>query len=107
MEKSPVVAVKDSRDRPLERAMSRHQYSGDALIEVLHTAKELYGYLSPEHLKTIARKLRLPSSRVLDVASFYHCLFARTQRRTHLGQMPLVIAVRTRCGELLDRVERG
>jgi len=56
----------------LERAMSRHQYSGDALIEVLHTAQELYGYLAPERLKTIARKLRLPPSRVLGVASFYH-----------------------------------
>ena len=36
--------------------MSRHQYSGDALIEVLHTAQELYGFLSPELLKTIAQQ---------------------------------------------------
>jgi bidirectional [NiFe] hydrogenase diaphorase subunit len=56
----------------LERAMSRHQYSGDALIEVLHTAQELFGFLSPPLLKTIAHKLRLPPSRVLGVASFYH-----------------------------------
>lgn len=52
--------------------MSRHHYSGDALIEVLHTAQELYGYLSPELLKTIAHKLKLPPSRVLGVATFYH-----------------------------------
>jgi bidirectional [NiFe] hydrogenase diaphorase subunit len=52
--------------------MSRHQYSGDALIEVLHTAQELFGFLSPPLLKTIAHKLRLPPSRVLGVASFYH-----------------------------------
>ena len=38
--------VKDNREKLLERAMSRHQYSGDALIEVLHTAQELYGFLS-------------------------------------------------------------
>jgi len=50
----------------------RHQYSGDALIEVLHTAQELFGFLSPPLLKTIAHKLRLPPSRVLGVASFYH-----------------------------------
>jgi bidirectional [NiFe] hydrogenase diaphorase subunit len=56
----------------LERAMSRYQYSGDALIEVLHTAQELFGFLSPPLLKTIAHKLRLPPSRVLGVASFYH-----------------------------------
>jgi hypothetical protein len=28
-------AIKDNRDKLLERAMSRHQYSGDSLIEVL------------------------------------------------------------------------
>jgi len=56
----------------LERAMSRHHYSGDALIEVLHTAQELYGFLTPELLKTIAQKLKLPPSRVLGVATFYH-----------------------------------
>ncbi len=66
------AAVRDNREKFLERAMSRHHYSGDALIEVLHTAQELYGYLTPELLKTIARKLKLPPSRVLGVATFYH-----------------------------------
>jgi len=72
---SPVVppaAVKDNREKMLERAMSRHGYSGSALIEVLHTAQELFGYLSPVLLKTIAHKLKLPPSRVLGVATFYH-----------------------------------
>jgi bidirectional [NiFe] hydrogenase diaphorase subunit len=68
----PAAPVKDNREKLLERAMSRYQYSGDALIEVLHTAQELFGFLSPPLLKTIAHKLRLPPSRVLGVASFYH-----------------------------------
>jgi bidirectional [NiFe] hydrogenase diaphorase subunit len=68
----PKPAVKDNREKLLERAMKRHHYSGDALIEVLHTAQELYGYLTPELLKSIARKLKLPPSRVLGVATFYH-----------------------------------
>ena len=65
-------AAKDNRTKLLERAMSRHHYSGDALIEVLHTAQELYGFLTPNLLKMIARKLRLPPSRVLGVVTFYH-----------------------------------
>ena len=72
MQATPSPAVKDNRDKLLERAMARHQYSGDALIEVLHTAQELFGFLSPPLLKTVAHKLRLPPSRVLGVASFYH-----------------------------------
>jgi bidirectional [NiFe] hydrogenase diaphorase subunit len=68
----PAAPAKDNREKLLERAMSRYQYSGDALIEVLHTAQELFGFLSPPLLKTVAHKLRLPPSRVLGVASFYH-----------------------------------
>jgi bidirectional [NiFe] hydrogenase diaphorase subunit len=67
----PQIPNEDA-DKLLDRAMARHQYSGDALIEVLHTAQQLYGYLSPPLLKTIARKLRLPPSKVLGVATFYH-----------------------------------
>jgi bidirectional [NiFe] hydrogenase diaphorase subunit len=56
----------------LERVMARHHYAGDALIEILHAAQQLYGYLSTPLLKEIARKLRLPPSKVLGVATFYH-----------------------------------
>lgn len=69
-------------EKMLERAMARHQYSSDALIEMLHAAQQLYGYLSPALLKTIARKLKLPPSRVLGVATFYH-LFRVTPCRKH------------------------
>ena len=61
------VSSRDSREKMLERAMSRRHYAGDALIEVLHTAQEFYGFLTPDLLKTIARKLRLPPSRVLGL----------------------------------------
>jgi bidirectional [NiFe] hydrogenase diaphorase subunit len=59
-------------DKLLDRAIARYQSSGDALIEVLHVAQQLYGYLSRPLLKTIARRLRLPPSKVLGVATFYH-----------------------------------
>ena len=65
-------AVKDNRTKLLERAMSRQGYASHALIEVLHTAQELFGFLSPDLLKEVARKLKLPPSRVLGVATFYN-----------------------------------
>lgn len=52
--------------------MKRHQYLPDALIEVLHKAQELFGYISPELLRSIAHDLKLPPSRVYGVATFYH-----------------------------------
>ena len=86
------AAVKDNREKLLERAMSRHQYAGDALIEVLHTAQELYGFLSPGRMRTIAHKLRLPPSRVLGVASFYH-FFSLQPKREHT----MVVCIGTAC----------
>ena len=52
--------------------MKRYQYQSDALIEVLHKAQELFGYLSPDLLQLVARSLDLPLSQVYGVATFYH-----------------------------------
>ena len=89
---SPPAAAKDNREKLLERAMSRHQYSGAALIEVLHTAQELFGYLSSPLLKTIARKLKLPPSRVLGVATFYHFFSLKPK-----GEHTFVVCIGTAC----------
>lgn len=72
MTETAPVAPNVDREKLLENVMARHHYTGDSLIEVLHAAQQLYGYLSPPILKEIARKLRLPPSKVLGVATFYH-----------------------------------
>jgi bidirectional [NiFe] hydrogenase diaphorase subunit len=86
------VSAKDNREKLLERAMSRYQYSGDALIEVLHTAQELFGFLSRPLLKTIAQKLKLPHSRVLGVATFYHFFSLKPK-----GEHTFVVCIGTAC----------
>jgi len=82
------------RDELLERAMARHHHSGDSLIEVLHAAQQLYGYLSPALLSRVAHSLKLPPSRVLGVATFYH-LFRFAPREKHCA----VICLGTACYE--------
>jgi bidirectional [NiFe] hydrogenase diaphorase subunit len=56
----------------IEAALKRHQFRQDALIEVLHAAQQLFGHLEPEFLRFVARRLKLPLSRVYGVATFYH-----------------------------------
>ena len=102
----------------LERVMSRHQYSGSALIEVLHAAQELYGYLSKPLLSTIAHKLQLPPSKVLGVATFYH-LFRFEPKKEHTavvclgtacyaaGGTELMSMVKKRCPQSEWTVEAG
>lgn len=62
----------DKRFKILEVHMKKHQFRHDALIEVLHKAQELFGYLEDDLLLFISHKLKLPASRVYGVATFYH-----------------------------------
>jgi bidirectional [NiFe] hydrogenase diaphorase subunit len=62
----------DVRFKRLEAELKRHHYARHALIEVLHTAQELFGHLDVDLLHFIARQMRLPPSRVYGVATFYH-----------------------------------
>jgi bidirectional [NiFe] hydrogenase diaphorase subunit len=62
----------DPRRSAVDRAMQRHRYDRDALIEVLHVAQDTFGHLDRQTLAHIARGLSLPPSIVYGVATFYH-----------------------------------
>lgn len=72
--------------------MKRHQYQARALLEVLHTAQELFGSLSADLLWFIARKLDVAPSRVYGVATFYH--FFTLQPK---GRHTCVVCLGTAC----------
>jgi bidirectional [NiFe] hydrogenase diaphorase subunit len=69
----------DKRFRLLEAEMKRSQYRQDTLIEVLHKAQEMFGYLEEDVLIYVARRLKLPLSRVYGVATFYHLFSLKPQ----------------------------
>lgn len=62
----------DNRFKLIDRTLKRFHYQQDALIEVLHTAQEAFGFLTDDLLIYVARHLKLPLSRVYGVATFYH-----------------------------------
>jgi bidirectional [NiFe] hydrogenase diaphorase subunit len=62
----------DKRFKMLDAAMKRHGFRGDALLEILHQAQELFGFLADDVLVYVGRSLRLPPSRVYGVATFYN-----------------------------------
>ncbi len=95
-------AASDNRRKILEATMKRFQYQGDALIEVLHKAQELYGFLSPELLSDVAQRLRLPPSRVYGVATFYH-FFSLAPQGEHTCTVCLGTACYVRGAALLLR----
>jgi bidirectional [NiFe] hydrogenase diaphorase subunit len=82
----------DKRFKLLDAAMKKHRFRADALIEVLHAAQQLFGYLEHDLLLFVARGLKLPPSRVYGVATFYHFFTLKPQ-----GKHTCVVCTGTAC----------
>jgi bidirectional [NiFe] hydrogenase diaphorase subunit len=82
----------DKRFKILEVHMKKHQFRQDALIEVLHKAQELFGYLEDDLLLFVSYKLKLPPSRVYGVATFYHFFTLKPK-----GEHTCVVCMGTAC----------
>ena len=82
----------DKRFKVLDVTMKRHQFRPDALIEVLHKAQDLFGYLEHDVLYYVARGLKLPPGRVYGVATFYHLFSLKPQ-----GEHACVVCMGTAC----------
>ncbi len=82
----------DKRFKILEAHVKKFQHRQDALIEVLHKAQELFGYLEDDVLRFVAWQLKLPASRVYGVATFYHFFTLKPQ-----GKHTCVVCMGTAC----------
>jgi bidirectional [NiFe] hydrogenase diaphorase subunit len=56
----------------LDATMRRHRHEPDSLLEILHAAQELFGFLEIDVLLYVAYSLKVPRSRVYGVATFYN-----------------------------------
>ena len=75
MQGFPVKATPPSDDKRwkiVDGSMRRHGREPFALIEVLHTVQETFGFLTDDALRYVAVSLRVPYSKVYGVATFYH-----------------------------------
>jgi len=66
------VQNSDPRIKLILAKIKKENYRADALIEILHTAQNAYGYLPMNILSFITKELKLPPSRVYSTVSFYH-----------------------------------
>jgi bidirectional [NiFe] hydrogenase diaphorase subunit len=61
----------DKRRIMLENVLKEHKFQESALLEILHRAQEIYGYLDKDLLMDISGSLNIPTSHVYGVATFY------------------------------------
>jgi bidirectional [NiFe] hydrogenase diaphorase subunit len=89
---SPPHPSGDKRFKLLDVAIKRHQSRPDALIEVLHAAQELFGFLDDDVLIYVGRSLGVPLSRVYGVATFYNFFSLKPK-----GEHTCVVCLGTAC----------
>jgi bidirectional [NiFe] hydrogenase diaphorase subunit len=77
------MSATDIRREQLEKAMKEHDFHEGALLEILHKAQDIYGYLDKDLLMDISQSLDLPPSRVYGAVTFYS-LFKLTEPGEHI-----------------------
>lgn len=82
----------DARFASLDDTIAHYKAEPTALIQVLHAAQQLFGYLSPDVLRYVAQKLKLPLAQVYGVVTFYH-LFSLVPR----GKYQILVCRGTAC----------
>jgi NADH-quinone oxidoreductase E subunit len=81
-----------------ENIIDLYREKEGSLIQVLHAAQEVYGYLPEELLKFIASAMRRPLSEVTGVATFYS-FFSTKPRGKHTIRVCLGTACYVRGGK--------
>ena len=82
----------DPRVKLIAARIKKEKYKPDALIEILHTAQNAYGYLPKEVLAYITQSLHLPPSRVYSTVTFYHFFSLKSQ-----GEHTCTVCTGTAC----------
>lgn len=89
----------------LDDVMADYEYKESSLIQILHIAQNLYGYLSLEVQEHIAKKMELPLSKISGVISFY-ALFTTEPKGKYVIKVCLGTACYVRGGKrIIDRLE--
>lgn len=94
-----------ARYEKLSEVIAKYKYREGSLIQVLHIAHNIFGYLSPKVQQFIAKGLNKPLSEISGVISFYS-LFSTEPRGRHTISVCLGTACYVRGGnKIISRLE--
>jgi bidirectional [NiFe] hydrogenase diaphorase subunit len=82
----------DQRFASLDQTLQHYNFEPTALIQVLHGAQHLFGYLAPDVLRYIASAMKLPLAHVYGVTTFYN-FFSIVPR----GKYQIMVCTGTTC----------
>ncbi|HEX7105068.1 MAG TPA: bidirectional hydrogenase complex protein HoxE [Acidothermaceae bacterium] len=88
----PTAPTEDKRWRAVDARMLRLGHRPEALIEVLHTVQQAFGYLDDDSLRYVSASLHVPLSKAYGVATFYSLFSLKPQ-----GEHTCVVCTGTAC----------
>lgn len=101
------ITAADPRVAKILQAIKLYNRRPDALIQILHTAQGIFGYLPLNVLQYVARELKIPPAQVYGVATFYHFFSLKPK-----GEHMVVVCTGTACyvkgaQALLDAMDKA
>ncbi len=87
-----MLSKTDPRVKLITAKIKKENYQPGALIEILHTAQNVYGYLPMDVLVFITEELKVPPSRVYSVVTFYHFFSLKSK-----GEHTCLVCTGTAC----------
>ena len=91
---------------PLYDVLDQYATEKGAVIPVLQKAQEIYGWLPPEVLKTIAKKMSVPLSQVYGVVTFYSQFYLQRRGRHIIRQCDGTACHVRGAAKIVDVVEK-
>lgn len=86
------LMARDARYKPVFTAMMKHRKRHDALIEIMHSVQDVFGYLPVEAMQFISLEMKVPPSKIYGVATFYHFFSLKPK-----GEHTCVVCTGTAC----------
>ena len=86
------IKLSQNKIEQLQDICKAYRNDPGELINILHKAQQLFGYLPAEVQKVIAKELNVPTSKVYGVVTFYS-FFTMTPK----GEHPISICMGTAC----------
>ena len=100
----PFKGTKEQEEKLLT-VIAKHKGEKGAVIQVLHEAQEIYGYLPIEVQKIIAQNLGIPLAEIYGVVTFYSQFSLNPK-----GQYQIGVCLGTACyvkgsGDILEKIK--
>lgn len=104
-----MIATNDGKMAELKEYMAQaktKEHPESQLIDILHKAQDLYGYLNVPAMDEIANAMNIPTAHIWGVATFYHFFNLKPK-----GQHTISLCLGTACfvkgaAQVLDAIKR-